>query len=75
MSTQENTAARRGDWLDAHNVSGGGRRRAEILEVLGHAGHERYRVRWDDGHESICYPADGVTVVPRHAHAEPPAAT
>jgi Domain of unknown function (DUF1918) len=28
----------------------------EILEVLGEPGHEHYRVRWEDGHESIHYP-------------------
>ncbi len=26
-----------------------------ILEVLGTPGHERYRVRWDEEHESIFY--------------------
>ncbi|MGZ4372375.1 MAG: DUF1918 domain-containing protein [Gaiellaceae bacterium] len=28
-------------------------RTGEILEVLGAAEHERYRVQWDDGHESV----------------------
>ena len=63
---------RPGDWVDAHRISGGGRRRGEILQVLGREGHERYRVRWEDGHESICYPADGVTVVRRDASADAP---
>ena len=33
-------------------------RSGEVREVLG--GHiPRYRIRWDDGHESIYTPADG----------------
>jgi hypothetical protein len=31
--------------------------------------HERYRVRWDQKHESILYPADGVVIIPRRRHA------
>ena len=37
-------------------------RTGEILEVLGEPGHRRYRVRWDDGHESIFYPGSDATV-------------
>ena len=64
--TTENTqsGARVGDCLEAHTIAGGGRRLGEIIEVLGRPGHEHYRVRWDDDHESICYPADGVSVLP-----------
>lgn len=36
----------------------------EILDVLGEPAHQRYRVRWDDGHESIFYP--GSDAVIRH---------
>ncbi len=32
-------------------------RTGEILEVLGAPGHAHYRVRWDDEHESVFYPA------------------
>lgn len=53
-----------GDCIEAHNIAGGGRRLGEIIEVLGGPAHEHYRVRWEDDHESLCYPADGV-VVPR----------
>jgi hypothetical protein len=35
------------------------------VEVLGGQGHEHYRVRWDERHESIVYPADGVSIVRR----------
>jgi Ala-tRNA(Pro) deacylase len=32
-------------------------RTGEVLEVLGTPDHAHYRVRWDDGHESLFYPA------------------
>jgi prolyl-tRNA editing enzyme YbaK/EbsC (Cys-tRNA(Pro) deacylase) len=32
-------------------------RTGEILEVLGAPGHVHYRVRWDDEHETLFYPA------------------
>jgi Ala-tRNA(Pro) deacylase len=32
-------------------------RTGEILEVIGGPGHMHYRVRWDDEHESVFYPA------------------
>ncbi len=38
---------------------GNARTIGEILEVRGAPEHERYRIRWEDGHESILYPADG----------------
>lgn len=37
-------------------------RTGEILDVLGEPGHERYRVRWDDGRESIFYPGNDARV-------------
>jgi hypothetical protein len=48
---------KRGDLVvvTGHHV-GEPERTGEILEVLGDPGHERFRVRWDDGHESIFYP-------------------
>jgi len=55
---------RAGDWIEARGVQGQASRRGEILEVLGREGHEHYRVRWDEQHESIVYPADGVIVTP-----------
>jgi hypothetical protein len=57
--------ARVGDWLEAHSIHGGVARRGEVVEVLGSTGHEHYRVRWEEAHESIVFPADGVIVVPR----------
>jgi Domain of unknown function (DUF1918) len=35
-----------------------------IVEILGAPGHEHYRVRWIDDHESIYYPADGAVSAP-----------
>ena len=52
-----------GDWIKAHGVPGRSGRRGQITEVLGDDRHRRYRVRWDESHESIMYPADGVSVV------------
>jgi Domain of unknown function (DUF1918) len=34
-------------------------RRGVVEEVLRDDPHPRYRIRWDDGHESIYTPADG----------------
>jgi ribosomal protein S6--L-glutamate ligase len=55
--------ARPGDEIviSGHSV-GDAPRTAVILEVLGEPGHERYRVRWEDDHESIFFPADDAVV-------------
>jgi signal recognition particle receptor subunit beta len=34
----------------------------EILEVVGEPGHERFRVRWEDGRESIFFPGDDAII-------------
>ena len=52
-----------GDWIEARGIHGEPARHGQIVEVLGRPDHERYRVRWDEEHESIVYPADGVSVV------------
>ena len=49
-----------------HHV-GGERNMGEILEVRGDPAHERYRVRWEDGHESIFQPADGDATIHHYA--------
>jgi len=56
-----------GDWIETRGLHGQPARRGEILEVIGKDQHLRYRVRWDEKHESIVYPADGVMVVKGHS--------
>jgi hypothetical protein len=57
--------ARVGDEVEARGLHGEPARRGLIVELLGHEGHEHYRVRWDEEHESILYPADGVIIIPQ----------
>ncbi len=58
-----------GDWIEVRGLYGQPSRRGQIVELLGRDRHERYRVRWDEKHESILYPADGVVIVPRRRRA------
>jgi hypothetical protein len=37
-------------------------RTGEILELVPGAEHDRYRVRWDDGHESIFTPGSDTLI-------------
>lgn len=55
-----------GDLIEIHGHRLGEHSRfGEILEVLGAAGHEHYRVRWEDDRESIFTPGNDATI--RHA--------
>ena len=54
--------------ITGHRV-GEAERTAEILEVIGEPGHEHFRVRWEDGHESIFYPSSDAAVRARHGGA------
>jgi hypothetical protein len=47
--------------IEGHRVGEGGRS-GEILEVLGEPGHEHYRVRWEDGRETVFYPSSDATI-------------
>ena len=49
--------------VTGHRV-GDHERLGEILEVLGEGEHAHYRVRWDDGAESIFYPGSDATIRP-----------
>ena len=70
MAGKERTgAACVGDVIETRGIHGQPARRGEIVELLGGDGHEHYRVRWDEQHESIVYPADGVLITPRREHA------
>src|SRR5450759_5175874 len=61
-------AARVGDWLEARGIHGEPARRGQIVEILGEPGHEHYKVHWDERHESIVYPADGVQIIHKKSH-------
>jgi hypothetical protein len=64
MSAKDTPAAARvGDLLETRGIHGEPARRGQIVEILGEPGHEHYKVRWDEQHESIVYPADGVYVI------------
>jgi hypothetical protein len=39
-------------------------RTGEVVAVLGEEDHVHYLVRWEDGHESILYPGEGITIQP-----------
>ena len=47
--------------VTGHHV-GAASRAGEILEVMAEPGHERCRIRWDDGGESIVYPGPDLTI-------------
>jgi Domain of unknown function (DUF1918) len=55
-----------GDWvvIESRSTNDHGKR-GLILEILGESGHEHFRVRWDEEHESLYYPSGGF-------HIEPP---
>ena len=58
-----------GDWIEARGLYGQPARRGQIIALIGRERHQRYRVRWDEKHESIVYPADGVVIIPRRRRA------
>jgi Ala-tRNA(Pro) deacylase len=66
MMKQVATSLRSGRKGDVVAVSGhqvGERERlGEILEALGEADHMLYRVRWDDGSESVFFPGSDATI-------------
>ncbi|HEX5800303.1 MAG TPA: DUF1918 domain-containing protein [Gaiellaceae bacterium] len=52
-----------GDVVVVHgHTTGDLGRSGVIVEVLGDAGHEHYRVRWDEEHESLFWPGSDATV-------------
>ena len=61
--TKQTSRTRVGAVIEVHEHRlGEARRTGEILEVLGESAHEHYRVRWDDGRESIFYPSSDATI-------------
>ncbi len=57
--------------VEGHRI-GEARRIGEILELLGEAGHEHYRVHWDDDHESVFYPSSDSTIQKAQPHKKQP---
>lgn len=47
--------------ITGHSV-GDAPRTAQVIEVLGDGEREHYRVRWEDGHESVFYPGEDAVV-------------
>jgi len=62
---QTSSAPHVGDWIKAPGLYRQAARRGQIIELLGHDRRERRRVRWDERHESILYPAHGVVSITR----------
>ena len=68
MSKQhQRRGAQAGDWLEVNGIPGYPARRGEILQILGRPGREHYRVRWDERHDSLHFPAQGTTIIHRGA--------
>jgi hypothetical protein len=66
MSGKSASPPAAGDVVEVHGHRvGEAPRLGEVLEVMGEPGHEHYRVRWEDGHESILYPSSDAIVRPR----------
>lgn len=64
--TKQSYRPKKGDVVEitGHRV-GETVRMGEILEVIGEPGQMHFRVRWEDGHESIFYPSNDAIVRPR----------
>jgi hypothetical protein len=54
--------------ITGHRV-GDAPRSGEIVEVLGTPGHLHFRVRWEDGHESIFWPSSDAVIRPARRRA------
>lgn len=65
MSTMTTSAVKLGDVIEIHGHRVGEHPRlGEILEVIGDPGREHFRVRWEDDHEAIVYPAEDAIIRP-----------
>lgn len=51
------------DWIEVSGLPGRPPRLGQVVEVLGRPGHEHYRVRWDEEHESVFFPTEAFRVV------------
>jgi metallophosphoesterase superfamily enzyme len=65
MELKSKATAEPGDVVVVHGHSTGQpERTGVILEVVGAAGHEHYRVRWDEEHESLFWLGSDATIRP-----------
>jgi hypothetical protein len=56
-------AAKPGDTIRAPSEKlGQPERRGKIVEILGDEKHRRFKVRWDDAHETVLVPGPDVSV-------------
>lgn len=70
--TEQSESPEPGDWIEVDATGAGSPRRGEILEVLGSDRHTHFRVRWDEEHISLFYPAErGFVAHPKHATHDP----
>ena len=70
-TSSSKSGAAAGDWVEARGLPGQSTRSGLIVEVLGEGYHEHFRVQWDNHHESILYPNDGVLVLGPQAEPAP----
>jgi hypothetical protein len=72
VKTVQGLPAEVGDRIEivGHTV-GDAPRNGEIIELLGEPGHEHFRVRWEDGHESISFPAEDAVISRPRARRSP----
>ncbi len=69
-ATLENRRIEPGDIVETSGRHVGDTRRiGEIVAVLGDDDRVHFRVRWQDGHESILYPGEGTTIRPHDPEA------
>jgi hypothetical protein len=71
--TVTTAAACVGDAVEVKGLPGNPAKRGQIVELLGAGKHVHFRVRWEDKHESLLFPAtDGGTRIHRPAHDRNP---
>jgi hypothetical protein len=68
MTTEQLAAAVPGDLVEivGHRV-GDGPQTGEILEVLGSGERAHFRIRWEDGRETILFPGSDIALVATRA--------
>ena len=55
--------ARQGDQIVIDTTTLDALRGGEVIEVIGQGVREHYRIRWQDGHKSVCFPGPDARVV------------